>query len=878
MDHRAETLFHELVDLSQADREDYFRQHSIPSEVRKELELLLQFDAESDREVVESLAFLTNKWMNRDESELARCGPYRLLRVLGKGGMGAVYLAERADGEVEQRVAIKFLHVYGGATVFRDRFLRERQILASLNHPGIARLVDAGHTAEGRPYLAMDYVDGTPIDAFAAQLDLRAKLALFLRVCDAVSYAHGTLIVHRDLKPSNILVDNAGNPKLLDFGIAKILDEGLDQTITQERLLTPEYASPEQIRGSAQGTATDIYSLGVVLYKLVTGQSPHGSLDVSREELINAVCNAEPVSPSSLVDVPHDVDFIVAKALRKEPEERYRSVEMLADDIRAFLEFRPVRARSGNAWYRTRKFARRYWVPVAAAAIVIASLAAGLYVANRERMVAQRRFQQVRQLSKKVIDFDLDLRDLAGATNARNHVISTSLEYLGALSADARGDPDLALEIADGYLQLARVQGFPAHSSLGRYSEAKDTLAKADRLVATVLTRDKANRHALLTSARIAHDRMAIATVERNLPVAFEQARIVGQRLESLIRQRALAPGEVGPIAYLYGNVAISYNNGHHFPDGIRAARRAIEISRGVAPARYYYYMALGALSSGLRWTGDLGGALDAAREHRKSLEALPDEKVADRLNLAEAYLREGRILDEYGEVNLGRPDEAIAVLEKSLKIADEIAERDPHDSPTRHRVADASNALANILRDRDPARALSIYDRALVMTREIDNNVEARRDEVFLLAGSSYALRNLHRDAEASQRIEAALAILREIKDYPAAVIVPIDAPHAAIRALADHYAGTGRLDKAAEVYGELFEKMMASSPDPNNDLRNAVYISNDQTALGGALRRLGRTPEADAIEAQRRELWRHWDGQLPANEFVRRQIKAMD
>src|SRR5579872_339848 len=187
VDHQAETLFHQLVELSPAERDEYFRQHAIAPEVRSELESLLQFDAESDREVVESHAFLTNQWMNRDEAEPARCGPYRLLRVLGKGGMGAVYLAERVDGEVEQQVAIKFLHAYGGARVFRDRFLRERQILASLSHPGIARLVDAGHTAEGRPYLAMDYVDGTPIDAFAAPLDLRAKLALFLRVCDAVS-------------------------------------------------------------------------------------------------------------------------------------------------------------------------------------------------------------------------------------------------------------------------------------------------------------------------------------------------------------------------------------------------------------------------------------------------------------------------------------------------------------------------------------------------------------------------------------------------------------------------------------------------------------------------------------------------------------------
>ncbi|MCC6368023.1 MAG: serine/threonine protein kinase [Bryobacterales bacterium] len=282
-------------------------------------------------------------------------GPYRLVRLLGHGGMGAVYLADREDGEVSQRVAIKFLGLTAGFPEMRGHFRQERQILASLAHPGIARLLDAGHTG-GQPYLVMEYIEGTHIDEYARKLDTRAILNLFLAICDAVSYAHRNLIIHRDLKPSNILIDSAGCPKLLDFGIAKILNES-EETRASQRILTPEYASPEQALGGAQGTATDIYSLGAVLYRLLAGKVP-----------------GDPRSRGSL---GNDLGFILGKTMRPEPMARYASVDALASDIRAFLDQRPVEARKGNVWYRTRKFFRRYWLPAGAAAVAVCSLSTG---------------------------------------------------------------------------------------------------------------------------------------------------------------------------------------------------------------------------------------------------------------------------------------------------------------------------------------------------------------------------------------------------------------------------------------------------------------------------------------------------------------------
>ena len=211
---------------------------------------------------------------NRETAPGDVIGAYRVVSLIGRGGMGSVYMAERADGEIQQRVAVKLLRADGHRPVWRHRFLKERQLLASLHHSSIVQLLDAGQTADRQPFLVMEYVEGVPIDVYAARIDVRARLKLFLRVCEGVSHAHRHLIIHRDLKPSNILVDASGQPKLLDFGIAKLLDETGDVTQTVERLLTPNYASPEQLSGEAQTTATDVYSLGAVLYKLLTGMAP----------------------------------------------------------------------------------------------------------------------------------------------------------------------------------------------------------------------------------------------------------------------------------------------------------------------------------------------------------------------------------------------------------------------------------------------------------------------------------------------------------------------------------------------------------------------------------------------------------------------------
>src|SRR4051812_18981659 len=316
-------------------------------------------------------------------------GPYRLSRLLGEGGMGTVWLAERTDGLFRRQVALKLPRGTWQRVALSERLGREREILATLDHPHIARLYDAGLTGEGRPWLAMEHVEGRSLSAFAAEehLGARARVQLFLQVASAVAHAHGRLVVHRDLKPSNILVTREGQVRLLDFGIAKILETGapsVDLTAAHGRAYTPAYASPEQIAGAPLGVGTDVYSMGVVLFELLTSALPYAPARDTRAALEEAVVSAEPPRPSQVVEdralrkaLRGDLDTILLKALKKKVEERYPSADAFAQDLSAWLAGRPVQAQPDRLSYRLRKFVVRNTLLVGASASIVLALAAG---------------------------------------------------------------------------------------------------------------------------------------------------------------------------------------------------------------------------------------------------------------------------------------------------------------------------------------------------------------------------------------------------------------------------------------------------------------------------------------------------------------------
>ena len=411
---RLQELFHQALALESDQRATLLaRECAGDPELRAEVERLLSANDRAGGFIHEPAIASPGVALPPEEPSQAgrRIGAYRLLHALGRGGMGAVYLAERDDGAFAQRVAIKLIKRGMDTDQVLARFRAERQILASLDHPNIARLLDGGTTDDALPYFTMEYIDGQPIDKFAEErrLGVDQRLRLFLQVCDAVSYAHARGVVHRDIKPLNTLVTNSGLPKLLDFGIAKVLHDSPDEittTITGLRLLTPDYASPEQIEGRRATAASDVYSLGVVLYELLTGRSPYRVTSRSPQEIAAAVCTTEPDRPSTVVTQPAervkvrrtvpstgsdasdaasarqlsrqlrgDLDTIVLMALRKEPERRYASVASLADDIRRHLDGRPIAARAGETTYRLGRFLRRHRMALlTASAAVVATV------------------------------------------------------------------------------------------------------------------------------------------------------------------------------------------------------------------------------------------------------------------------------------------------------------------------------------------------------------------------------------------------------------------------------------------------------------------------------------------------------------------------
>lgn len=516
------------LDLEPAQRRAYLNEVAGANpELGRELESLLAAHEKAGTDFLNAPAAKAIAQSDvREPSEILagkRIGAYRIVAEIGVGGMGEVYRAFRVD-EYKKEVAIKVVRAGQDSGFVVSRFKNERQILASLDHPNIARLLDGGTTESGLPYFVMELIEGQPIDEYChnRKVSTAERLRLFLQVCSAVQFAHQRLIIHRDIKPSNILVTSNGTPKLLDFGIAKILDTeavtGLfEPTLTIFRALTPAYASPEQVKGEPITTASDVYSLGVVLYELLTGCHPYRKFHSTPQEIGRAACEVEPekpsiavkrkiaeargeiLSPAALPDIVDssveklskrlrgDLDNIVLMALRKEPQRRYASVEQFAEDLRRYLENLPVLARNDTIGYRTSKFISRHWAGVAAAILVVLTVTAGLIatytesrIAERERARAEQRFNDVRELAKwNLFDLHDAIQPLPGSAPVRHLVIQRALTYLDKLSRDAGGDRGLMREVASGYERIAGLEGNFSGPGIGDSKAALESYQKA---------------------------------------------------------------------------------------------------------------------------------------------------------------------------------------------------------------------------------------------------------------------------------------------------------------------------------------------------------------------------------------------------------------
>lgn len=455
---RAQELFDQASALPKAEHNSFLETNCPDPELRQ---IVLDLLAEADSQPSDLLSQIVTPEPENIDRTGQLIGAYRIEREIGRGGMGEVYLATRIDKEFEHRVALKVVRRGLAIDEILGRFRQERQILARLDHANIVRLLDGGSTPDGLPYLAMDYVEGTPITEYCEKknLDTKARVRLLLPVCDAVAHAHRHLIVHRDLKPANILVTEEGVPKLLDFGIAKLIESGEEATQAAFRPLTPDYASPEQVSGAPITTATDIYQIGAVLLRVITGKKPNQIADTK---------------------LPSELDNIIHRAMHADPDRRYASAQELAEDLQRYIENRPVLARRDSFFYQLRKWVQRSPLTAAAiaAAVVIAAVA-GTY-AYIEGRRAERRFAQVRSLATTyVFQFDEKIKDLPGALPARTFAIETAAKYLDSLSTEAANDVSLLGDLAAAYIMVARIEGDPSMANIGKTDQALVDVEKA---------------------------------------------------------------------------------------------------------------------------------------------------------------------------------------------------------------------------------------------------------------------------------------------------------------------------------------------------------------------------------------------------------------
>jgi len=614
-------------------------------------------------------------------------GRYRILQEIGRGGMGRVYLAERADGQFRRRVALKVISE--ADPDLHARVLAERQILAGLEHPNIGRLLDGGATEDGRPYLVLEYVDGLPVDLYCdrMRLSIRERLKLFHTVLKAVEHAHHNLVVHRDLKPSNILVTPSGEVKLLDFGIAKILNPNLaggtaPLTRAQDRALTPEYASPEQVRGEAITTAADIYSLGVVLYQILSGHRPYLLPDGALPEMVRVICEEDPVPPSQRVSgqahsarqnggegrvalvaiararhtttarlhrqLKGDLDAIVMKALRKEPLRRYGSVELLSQDIQHFLDGSAVEARKGSRWYRLGKWARRHRGEAVAATLVVASLVGGAGVVTWQAGVASRerdRATSALRESEEVTEFLLGLFQASDPWESPGGEV-TALDLLGrgVTRANDLGEEPLV------QARMLEVMA-EAHRNLGRFEDEEGLEARVVELLAA----ERGEEDPAVAQAMVRWG----AALSRS--GRYDRARVVLNRAYE-IQERVLGRGSLELSTTLEAQARVDIYLGDLETAETRARESLAMREETLGPDAAQTLDIYGTLASILRYQGRYREAEAGFREvlARRRRLGSPDPVAlsSDLLQVAGMIIEHGGDLQEAGE--LGR--EALAL------------------------------------------------------------------------------------------------------------------------------------------------------------------------------------------------------------------------
>jgi serine/threonine protein kinase len=811
--------------------------------LRAEVEALLAEEERLGSFIATPAAEIASGLRQSERSEGRRLGPYKIIRELGHGGMGAVFLAVRDDDEFKKQVAIKLVKRGMDTDFILSRFRHERQILASFDHPNIARLLDGGTTEDGLPYFVMEYIEGLPIDEYCdrQRLDTKSRLRLFLQVCSAVQYAHRNLVVHRDLKPGNMLVTPEGVPKLLDFGIAKILNpemfasSTIQPTATALRMMTPNYASPEQVRGEPITTASDVYSLGVILYELLTGHRPYHVRSRLPHDIARVICEQEPERPSTAItrveeitepesgqlisltpelvsrtrdsqparlrrQLKGDLDNIVLMALRKEQQRRYASVERFSEDLQRYLDGHPVIARKDTFAYRGAKFIKRHKTGVAAAALVVISLLAGIIVSVRQARIAERRFEDLRQLTSYFLEFHDVIQDVAGATPARQALLERTVGSLDRLAREAADDHSLQQDLAGAYLKVGDVRGRPGYANLGNKMGALESYRKSLAIRDALLGADPDNALARRDQATT-HDRVGdLLRTMGDTTGAFEHYH------RALALRQSLAAGA---------------------PD---AGQRDLQGQMDLAAS----YQRIGDM---LAMTGKRAEALENQRQALAIFEQAAAIKPDDKRIKRDLFISNVKMGDRLA--GAGDRSSALDRYRRALQIASALAAAEPDNARAKRELAVCHDKVGNILiATGDAAGALDSYRQAFAIREKLSladpSNVEASRDLATSHVKIGETLVKMGKAAEAVQPYRAALKV-----DEALSAADPNNAQHRLDRAydhekIGDLLAETGDLNAAIEQHrlAERLRREIANADRENEEVKRD--LAGSQARLG--------------------------------------------
>jgi len=833
----------------------------------------------------------------------SRIGPYLVEEKIGHGGMGEVYAARRADGQYEKRVALKLVRAGYDRSLVIERFRTERQILAGLDHPNVARLLDGG-TSDGRPYLVMELVEGVPIDTYcdAQRLSITQRLVLFREVCSAVQYAHQRLVIHRDIKPSNILVTKEGLPKLLDFGIAKLLDASGSTEATLLQPMTPQYASPEQVRGEPISTATDVYSLGVVLYQLLTGRSPYRVDTRTPAKLAEAITSEEPEKPSTSVGravettadgetnaltlesvsgtreaspvrlqnrLRGDLDFILLKALRKEPAQRYSSVEQFSEDLRRHLEGLPVTARKGTWSYKAGKFAKRHKTSLAAAALVLLAISAGLAATIREARIAQRRFNDVRKLANSLI-FEVhdSIQNLPGATQARKLVLQRSLEYLDSLEKDSGNDPDLRRELATAYSRIGSLQGNPLDPNLGDTKGAVASLQKSMGLRESLARSNPRNSKDQLelavayldysdvqrggagnTSVSYDYYQKAVAILDREEISSPNDVRLVAQETRAYTNMGMIEIGE-GPAASV-----------DRTEDGIAHLKQALvwdQRASQLAPTNLMFASQEATITVVLGDAEVKSGHNDEALNHyRDALRILEGLKAKD--NNIRIAANANVLVDKIGAVfvSLEKFPEALTYFKQAQQSDALLLAADPQNQLLRQESIASSAQLGHALADSgQPEEGLKYLRHCQEMIAQASQSAMIRVQQVVVEAWIGEAFERGGRMREASLQYAKVKGSFKEL------LVAGMDDVrfHGYFASACDRLANTlvelGELDEARKTYEEArtyLEPLVNAKPKEQELSYPLAEIYTGEGTLSAKMA---------AASKSRKEATKNWQG----------------